>query len=934
MNFLTVLIALFLASYVALALIIWRRPLVGKIAVREAVRRPGQTAVVISGLMIAGASIFLIQVIEDSMWQSNRAMAFRSFGRDDIEVTGGGTQFDPALTTRLATDPSLRSAGAFQSTLLVTGSVVDVDQNLGKPGVQLNGFDLGVQRRFDPYVLSSGRSTYGDELIGGGLFLTQALADDIGAHTGDRLTVQAGGPSAESATVVGIVQRQGAGAYGNPRSAFGSLTTIQRLVGSNRINLIRVSAPGDGVREVAAGRQLAPLISAAVAGNGLQVLEPKRGLLDTADLQNEVSRGFVTAFGVIVALAATAMVANLAVLLAEERRPRLAVLRALGLTRGGLIQLSVTEGALYSLAGALLGLPVGLALGALVVGHNPTTAESFGFVLSVAPGSLFGSVAAASLINLLTVLVVSIGTSSMAISAAIRDLPEPQLARRASRRRIGALALIGVGGLVAVAFGNPSLRVWGGALLIAAASGLLRGRVSDRVRFSGAGLAASGWAVGYWWFVSQTISAAAGTGAFAGALVISVVGLSVMVTSNLGVLESLGGILGRSSGWLRATLRPALAYASRRPLRTGLVIAAFSIVTAVLTIVQIGLSAAQHDLAPATGGWDVRATLVGTDQLVLPAQLTPEVARQESLPTRTFLGPVRWDYSDFRGSVGWQQQSVTVYGLSAEQLAGGIMPLIARDPRFKTDAAAWAAISADPGLVASSLGVNSVASLATGQGRPVRFKVVAQLPSAGGSSPGLLPGLVGSQKALASLAGSPPGTTLLVKAAAGVPPSALSRDLQRALLAQGADATTTLTLMQAQYDANLGLNDFFVAMMRVGLLVGILGLGAVALRAVIERRRSIGVLRAVGFFRLQILAGMMIETALIATGGLVVGLAVALGLGGPLLAALSPKSQFSIDYSNILLTVGFVYAAVLVVTFLPALRAARLRPAEALRGMG
>lgn len=140
--------------------------------------------------------------------------------------------------------------------------------------------------------------------------------------------------------------------------------------------------------------------------------------------------------------------------------------------------------------------------------------------------------------------------------------------------------------------------------------------------------------------------------------------------------------------------------------------------------------------------------------------------------------------------------------------------------------------------------------------------------------------------------------------------------------------------MQAQYDANLGLNDFFVAMMRVGLLVGILGLGAVALRAVIERRRSIGVLRAVGFFRLQILAGMMIETALIATAGLVVGIAVALGLGGPLLAALSPKSQFSIDYSNILLTVGIVYAAVLLVTFLPALRAARLRPAEALRGMG
>ena len=104
---------------------------------------------------------------------------------------------------------------------------------------------------------------------------------------------------------------------------------------------------------------------------------------------------------------------------------------------------------------------------------------------------------------------------------------------------------------------------------------------------------------------------------------------------------------------------------------------------------------------------------------------------------------------------------------------GALRALVAGSVAITTPAAA---IGADPGLVASSLGVKSVASLATGQGPPVRFKVVAQLPSAGGSSPGLLPGLVGSEKALASLAGSPPGAILLVKAASGVPPSALGRD--------------------------------------------------------------------------------------------------------------------------------------------------------------
>jgi len=53
-----------------------------------------------------------------------------------------------------------------------------------------------------------------------------------------------------------------------------------------------------------------------------------------------------------------------------------------------------------------------------------------------------------------------------------------------------------------------------------------------------------------------------------------------------------------------------------------------------------------------------------------------------------------------------------------------------------------------------------------------------------------------------------------------------------------------------------------------------------------------------------------------------------------LLTSLSPKSQFILDYVDILLTVGLVYAAVLLVTLLPAVRAARLRPAEALRGVG
>jgi putative ABC transport system permease protein len=120
--------------------------------------------------------------------------------------------------------------------------------------------------------------------------------------------------------------------------------------------------------------------------------------------------------------------------------------------------------------------------------------------------------------------------------------------------------------------------------------------------------------------------------------------------------------------------------------------------------------------------------------------------------------------------------------------------------------------------------------------------------------------------------------------------------------------------------------------MRIGLLVGISSLGAVALRAVIERRRSIGLLRAIGYQPGQVLAGMLAETAVVATAGLVVGLTVGYALTYAI--ELTPPvtvAYFSPDLGSLALTIALVYAAVLLATLLPALRAARLRPAEALR---
>lgn len=921
-GFLTVLLGVFLLTLLVIAAVSVRRPLIGRIALREAARRPGQTAILVLGLMIAGAGIFSIQVIFDVMYETQRQAALQQWGRDDVEVSGGGAYFDPGLANRLSTAAAACSCvAAVQNGVITSASVVDLTRQAGKPNVEIVGLDLAQQQRFGSFVLTTGKTTEGEELGSAGVFLAQPLADALGAQTGDQLRVRSGGVSTHDVTVVGVVRRQEAGAYGFDRSMFASLATAQLLAGTDGVNLIRVSARGDGDAEVTAGRTAAQDVRRLLAANGatLQVLEVKRATLDLVLKMSQNGRPFASSFGVIVALAATALVANLAVMLSEERRPRLAVLRAMGLTRTGLVQLSITEGAIYSLLGALAGVPSGLLFALFIIygpGGPPSPVPP---VFSVHVDSLAGAVAAAALINLATVFLASLRTTGMAISSAIRDLPEPAINKRPSRKWLAFIAVLAVAGLVGLASRHPAWSLFGGALVIAAAAGLAQGRVSDRVRYTAGGAGAAAWAVLDFQYGPKDTT----PGPFAFALIVTVLALSVLVATNLSVLDGLISLLGRISGGLRATLRPAMAYSSRRPLRSGLVIAAFSIVMAMLILAQGLLTAQLSNYALNSSGWAVQALVAGTDRLSMPAALEPRVARHEELPSRTFLGPVKWVYpaTDFRGTTDWQPASITVFGLSQSQLDSGIGFTPAGDP---------SGIGRDPNLVASVEPVGSVVSLATDHGT-LSLRVVAQIRATSGTgTSSIMPGLIASTATLSLLANSAPGAMLLLAAAPGQDAGALARDLQQATLSEGANVSTTRALLAEDAASSMGIVTFIILLMRIGLLVGVSSLGAVALRAVVERRRSIGMLRAIGYQPSQVLAGLVAETAAVATAGLLVGLAVAYALGGTFNSVLA-GAGFSPDLGGIAWTIGLVYVAVVLVTLLPALRAARLRPAEALR---
>jgi putative ABC transport system permease protein len=162
--------------------------------------------------------------------------------------------------------------------------------------------------------------------------------------------------------------------------------------------------------------------------------------------------------------------------------------------------------------------------------------------------------------------------------------------------------------------------------------------------------------------------------------------------------------------------------------------------------------------------------------------------------------------------------------------------------------------------------------------------------------------------------------------------------LQRDFLANGLVVTD---LPQAVRDNFASNRQFFLLMqgyLALGLLVGITGLGVIMVRAVRERRRTIAVLRALGFQARIVRLSFFAESAFIAAEGVIVGTVLGV-LTTWLLYQNSPAfgsldAAFPIAWTQIAITVGAALAASLLATVGPARRAAAINPAVALRIAG
>jgi putative ABC transport system permease protein len=196
-------------------------------------------------------------------------------------------------------------------------------------------------------------------------------------------------------------------------------------------------------------------------------------------------------------------------------------------------------------------------------------------------------------------------------------------------------------------------------------------------------------------------------------------------------------------------------------------------------------------------------------------------------------------------------------------------------------------------------------------------------------------GVLTSQEMVNSLLSLPvPPQSYMFQLEEGVDAEATAKALEKQFLEHGMQAVALEEEIGDITSINVMINNLLQGFMGLGLVVGIAALGVIAARSVVERRRQIGVLRALGFQKSMVQLSFLLESSFIALLGIVLGVALGAVLSIQIIDSMRdyfPAITYQVPWVNIVVVVIIAYGASLLTTYLPARQASRIYPAEALR---
>jgi putative ABC transport system permease protein len=173
----------------------------------------------------------------------------------------------------------------------------------------------------------------------------------------------------------------------------------------------------------------------------------------------------------------------------------------------------------------------------------------------------------------------------------------------------------------------------------------------------------------------------------------------------------------------------------------------------------------------------------------------------------------------------------------------------------------------------------------------------------------------------------------LVKAAPGTSPEALRAGLEKVTDPYyTVDVKNKEEFKGQQADQINGLLGLLYGLLGLAIIISILGIINTLALSVVERRREIGMLRAVGLLRAQLRRTVYIESLLIAVFGAVLGLAIGLTFGALFTHRLKDQGLdvLQIPWGQAVLFLVIAAVVGVLAALWPAARAARTKPLEAI----
>jgi putative ABC transport system permease protein len=891
-------------------------------------------------------------VVGDTFNASIRRVAHEQLGPIDEIVATNGVDGVRRLSETFAgyTDANVDGVLAVTRASASASSVGDAAgaPRRAAPKAQLLETDFAAARTFGGDEDATGID--GPTPLPGEAAIGTDLAPTLHAAAGDEIEVFAYGGSTRLRVVRVLPQRGVAGYWEGDetasRNVFVAPGTIAGLVARGDAavaapprSLLFISNRGgveDGVVHTDAVERS---LRDRIGSEPFSVTAEKQRVLDRAERTGNSFSQLYSSLGLFAVLAGILLLVNIFFMLADERKSELGMLRAVGLRRGSLIGAFATEGWCYAVASAIAGTFVGLLLGRLLMAaaselrgdDESRVSLHFSFEWSsVQRGLVIGFVIAVA-----TVLTTSIWLSRFNIIRAIRDITETP--RRRPRRRssyIGLFAAVVGLLLTGVGVGGASFfaLLCGPALVFVGIAPTLARNLNRVAVTTAIAVIVLAWAV-----IAVPISLA--LDADIDVLLFVLQGL-VLVASAVVLVsqhqEAIGHALGRLAN-RSLRVRLGLAYPLARRFRTAMTLGMFALVVFILVMVSVFSAMFSGQLnrfiREASGGYDVVVESNPTN----PVDFT-SLARE---PGVRALSPLVTAGTRVMSAPGLERpRQWLITGFDRGFVDQG-PPALDDRGGYPNDEAVYRAILADPTLV-----IVDEFFLAGGAGPPnqavdIGDRFVVQDEGSGAtreftvaaiSTVDVAPnGILASSEATDALLG--PRAVPNRAYAAVDNPTQFAETFAGRFLVNGGEAETLAAIVERELEQQ---QQFFLLMrgyLALGLIVGIAGIGVIMVRAVRERRRQVGVLRALGFQAAAVRSAFVVESAFVAVEGVIIGTALALVCTWSitLTDAFGDGMSFRVPFGAIgVLMLGTLLFA-LVATAAPARAAAKIEPAVALR---